>query len=303
MQPIPATQPPGEAPPTNGGQASESWYRPPIATAPLSGILFAGDPRPDLEEAATAWGRQLEKLKRPHELLLPLDTSRDEVRVRADALAEQVPALRVLPHVGPPGPGAALRAGLAAARHPLVFCTTCDGQYRSAELQLLLDRIDRVDLVTGCRTGRTNPPWRRALAAGWRGLLRVLIGLGLEPSPCSPSWTPRGRRWLARWVFGVRVHDPECVFRLFRRSIFRRLPIQSDGDFVHVEILAKTNFLGCLMDEVPIAYLPPAAPPAHAPARSYWQEVARLVREADFGPTVLLPEEVAAPAAPPESGE
>ena len=36
--------------------------------------------------------------------------------------------------------------------------------------------------------------------------------------------------------------------------------LQSDGEFIHAEILAKANFLGCLMDEVLLGDRPdPAA--------------------------------------------
>ena len=30
------------------------------------------------------------------------------------------------------------------------------------------------------------------------------------------------------------------------------LPVQSDGAFAHAELMAKANFLGCLMSEVPV---------------------------------------------------
>ena len=43
---------------------------------------------------------------------------------------------------------------------------------------------------------------------------------------------------------------------------FERIPIQSDGLFVHTEIIAKANFMTLWMDEVPIGAqggVPPAA--------------------------------------------
>ena len=42
-------------------------------------------------------------------------------------------------------------------------------------------------------------------------------------------------------------------FKLFRRSVVSRMEIQSDGEFVHTELLAKANFLGTLMDEIVLA--------------------------------------------------
>jgi glycosyltransferase involved in cell wall biosynthesis len=233
---------------------------------------------------------QFEPLARPYELILVNDGSSDDTGPRADALVERWPALRVLHHAERKGQGAALRTGIAAARHPLLLTAPCDRQYRAEEFKLLLDRIDRVDLVTGCRTGRRRPFWRRVVGGVYRLLVRVLIGLSLQPSPCSPGWVSFARRWAARWLFAVRTHDAACALRLYRRSVFRRLPIQSDGEFAQVEILAKANFLGCLMEEVPVAYAPPAAAPDRAERRRYWRELARLLRNPDFGPAELPPE-------------
>jgi hypothetical protein len=54
---------------------------------------------------------------------------------------------------------------------------------------------------------------------------------------------------MMRVVFGVRNQDVACPFRLVRREIFARMPVQSKGSFAHAEILAKANFLGCVLGE------------------------------------------------------
>jgi glycosyltransferase involved in cell wall biosynthesis len=279
---------------------SDPWQRTPIATAPLSAVLVARDAGPDLEEVVTAWASQFDALQRPYELILVNDSGAADLPARADALAGRLPALRAVHHDGPRGLGAALRTGVAAARHPLLFYTTCDRQYRPEDLTRLLDAIDRVDLVTGCRSSRPAPLWARWLGAAYRGCVRVLFGLSLPPPVCWLGRAGWGRRRLARWLFGVHVHDPECAFRLFRRSVFRRIPIQTDGDFAQIEILAKANFLGHLLDEVAVTHRPlaPGAPPPAGPAPRFWRDVRRLLTAADFGPATLPPEESAA-AEPP----
>jgi hypothetical protein len=45
------------------------------------------------------------------------------------------------------------------------------------------------------------------------------------------------------------------AFKLFRKDALDRIPIQSDGDFVFAELLAKANFMGMLIAEVPIGKL------------------------------------------------
>src|SRR5207247_2116077 len=96
---------------------------------------------------------------------------------------------------------------------------------------------------------------------------------------------------LVRLFFGVRIVDVGSEFKLFRRAVFTRIPLQSDGPFVHVEILAKANFLGRLMAEVPISYRPdPAGTTAAQPLidRQVLAEARRVFRDPDFGPTKLV---------------
>ncbi|HYT88239.1 MAG TPA: glycosyltransferase family 2 protein [Gemmataceae bacterium] len=271
---------------------SDPWQRPPIATSPLSVVLPAFNAAADLEAILTAWVKELDRLSRPYEILLVDDASTDETAVRAEALVGQMPALRVLRHAVRRGLGAALRTGIEAASHPLLFYTICDRQYRPEDLKVLLAAIDRVDLVTGCRAGRPTPGWAHALGTTYRLFVRVLFGLQLEPSRCWLGASGWLRRRVARWIFGVRVDDPECAFRLFRRSILQRFPIQTDGDFAQVEILAKANFVGCLIDQVPVAHQPrpdgrPLAPDglSDRPGRDAY----RLFRAATFNPPEAQP--------------
>src|SRR6266540_382023 len=110
---------------------------PPIATEPLSLVLLAHNAEPHLEEAVAGWvaylgghGREREVvLGREFEIILVDDGSSD----RTAALAEGVVG-RVLRHETQRGLGAALRTGLAAARHPLVACCPCDRQFQPQDL-------------------------------------------------------------------------------------------------------------------------------------------------------------------------
>jgi glycosyltransferase involved in cell wall biosynthesis len=263
--------------------------RPPIATQPISLILVAHNAAADLEVVLAAWHAVLDPLGRPCEIILVDDGSTDDTPTLADLLAGQHPQLHVIHHPTRQGFGAALRSGLAKAQHALLTYTTCDKQYHPGELLRLLDLIDKVDLVTGYRLWLRVPPVLRALGRVYRLFIRVLFGIPLEPLPCWLGDKGQIKRWLARWIFGVRVHDVECAFRLFRRAIFERIPIQSSGPFAQVEILAKANFLGCWMAEAPVSYNPPAGPPAWGSligGETWWSEARRLFGEPDFGPVV-----------------
>jgi glycosyltransferase involved in cell wall biosynthesis len=274
--------------------------RPPIATQPISVLLIAYNAAVDVEAVVTAWRSVLEALQRPFEIILVNDGSTDDTAMLVDILASEQPRLQVVHHATRLGFGAALRSALAKAQYPLLAYTTCDKQYDPADFKRLLELIDKVDLVTGLRQWLPVPRGLRALGRIYRILIRVLFGIPLDPLRCWLGDRGQIKRWCARWFFGVRVHDAECAFRLFRRSIFERIPIQSNGPFVQVEILAKANFLGCLMAEEAVSYRPPPGPPVWGSlsgGETYRSEARRLFGEPDFGavdPKAAVPPEPAA---------
>jgi hypothetical protein len=61
-------------------------------------------------------------------------------------------------------------------------------------------------------------------------------------------------------VYGVPLADVNSCFKLFRTDFLKRFPIQSDGDFVHTELVAKATFLTSIMDEVPLTPRPDPIP-------------------------------------------
>ena len=264
---------------------SKMAERPPIANAPLSLVLVASNAAADLVAVVLAWITELDTLHRSWEIILVDDGSTDDTPMRADILAARNDRLRVVHHAMRQGFGAALRSGIAEAKYPLLAYTTCDLQYQPAELKRFLEQIDKVDLVTGCRLWMPVPRPARWLGKLWRVVVRVLFGISLEPLPSWLGDHGQSKRWLAHWVFGVRVHDVECAFRLLRRTILARLPIQSNGPFAQVEMLAKANFCGCWIAEVPVAYHPPAGAVVPQPLSSkdsYLAEAYRLFREPAF---------------------
>jgi glycosyltransferase involved in cell wall biosynthesis len=265
---------------------SEPAERPKIATEPLTVLLPAYNQAAGLEAIGGSWLRELDRLGRPYELVVIDDGSTDETGAVADRLAARWPRARVVRHDKRQGFGACLRTGLAAGGHPLLFYTACDYPYPPADLRKLLEAIDAVDIAAGVRTD-PMPGWMRAVGRVYRLLVRVIVGVPLEPRPGWRGWAEWRRDAWLRWVFGLRLPDVSCAFKLFRRSVFDRLPVQSDGDFVHAEILAKANFMECILMPVPIGRLGghfkgvPEPPP---PGVSYAAEVLLVLRRPRFQP-------------------
>jgi glycosyltransferase involved in cell wall biosynthesis len=258
--------------------------RPRVSKEPISALLPAFNQAASLEPIAEGWLRALGRLGRPFELIVIDDGSADGTAAAADGLAARQPAVRVLRHEKRRGFGACLRTGLAVAQYPLVFYTACDYPYPPADLTKLLAVIDSSDLVSGARTD-PMPVGLRRLGQVYRLLIRVLFGITLEPRPGWHGWRAWWRGVRLRLVFGLRLHDVPSAYKLFRRPVLDRIPIQSDGEFIHAEVLAKANFLGCLIHEEPIGRLAGnfrGVPEPAAPGAEFATEARRVFRRPEF---------------------
>lgn len=185
------------------------------------------------------------------------------------------------------GCGAAVRSALPLLKHPLVLLTADDYPYTPADLAKLLERIDTPgefpdpatdewkprlpDLVAGARTGVPEPGVLTLTGAIFRGFCKLVFDIPLEPGP---GWYGAGetaKAWRAWLTYGVPLHDPHCGFKLVRKSLLERFPIQCDGDLFHVELIAKATFLTCMMDELPLSPKPDRVP------KSVWAKADKKV--------------------------
>jgi glycosyltransferase involved in cell wall biosynthesis len=168
------------------------------------------------------------------EILLVNDGSRDRTGAIADELAARDPRVRAVHHAENRGYGAALKSGLSAARHELVFFTDGDLQFDLGELALLLAALDEnggADVVAGYRLDRKDPVGRRLNGVLWTGLVRLVLGL--------------------------RIRDVNCAFKLFRRSALARIaPLEAEGAMLSAELMTKLQRSGARLREVGVHHYP-----------------------------------------------
>lgn len=169
----------------------------------------------------------LRELTGDYEVIVVNDGSSDYTAEVLDELARHFDRVRIIHHLKNTGYGGALRSGFAAATKDLIFYTDGDAQYDPRELRLLYAAWnDDVDLVNGYKIGRSD------------ALHRVIIG--------------RIYHWTVKLLFGLRVRDVDCDFRLMRRSIFDKVQLRSDSGVICVELVSKIQDAGFRIAEVPV---------------------------------------------------
>lgn len=167
-----------------------------------------------------------------HEVIVVNDGSRDSTGEVLEQLRMVYGRkLRVITHERNLGYGAALRSGLAAATKEWVFYTDGDGQYDPGELAKLVPLMQPgVGLVNGYKLERQDPRHR--------------------------IWIGAAYNRFARWLFGVRIRDIDCDFRLIRRDLLDRIRLTSTSGTICVELVRKIEKSGCRVEEVGVRHYP-----------------------------------------------
>jgi glycosyltransferase involved in cell wall biosynthesis len=171
--------------------------------------------------------KTLEALTDDYEVIVVQNGSTDYTPEVLEELAQQYPRLRVFNFQEPLGYGGALRVGFAEASKELVFYTDGDGQYDPRELRLLVPEMKPgVDIVNGYKISRSDP------------LHRILIG--------------RAYHHFVKFIFGFKLRDVDCDFRLMRRSVFDVIDLESPDGTICLELVKKLQDAGFRFAEVPV---------------------------------------------------
>ena len=137
--------------------------------------------------------------------------------------------------------------------------------------------------ASGCRTGRAAPRFWRAVGVAYRLFCRVLLGAQVEPIPGWLGLREHVRGWLVWLWMGVPLNDVNSHFKLFRREVFDKFPLQSDSEFVNAEIFAKLTFLTQLVAEENLTPCEAPAPPAA------WGDYRRVLGTPKFASPLAAP--------------
>lgn len=172
----------------------------------------------------------LSRLVDDFEVIIVNDGSKDGTREIADEFAGRIPQVRAVHHEINRGYGGAVKTGFASATKDWVFFTDGDGQFDVNEIELLLEHVDDHDAVVGFRMDRQDPAHRKLFAFCWGTLINLL--------------------------FGFRVKDIDCAFKLFRRTYFDGVELQAEGAVISTEFFAILKRNGARIKQVGVHHYP-----------------------------------------------
>ena len=175
----------------------------------------------------------LDRLGLDYEIIIVNDGSSDATGRIADEIAKRNRRVKVVHHPTNLGYGAALQSGFKACTKELVFYTDGDGQFDIGEMPPLLELMERYDIVSCYRANRQDNIIRRVNAWCWTKLVCLL--------------------------FGMKVRDIDCAFKLYKREIFDKIEMVSTGALIDAEILARAVRRGYRIGQRPVHHYPRTA--------------------------------------------
>jgi glycosyltransferase involved in cell wall biosynthesis len=203
--------------------------------APLSISVFfpCYNEQDNVESTVTNALDVLENLKADFEVIIVNDGSCDATAKIADDIAAQNDRVKTVHHNTNLGYGAALKSGFKAATKNLVFYTDGDGQFDISEMPPLIPLMAQFDIVSCYRLDRKD------------SIIRKLNGW---------AWTK-----LVCLLFGMKVRDIDCAFKLYKTQIFDNIELSSDGALIDAEILARAVRKGYTVTQKGVHHFPRTA--------------------------------------------
>ncbi|HEX3870018.1 MAG TPA: glycosyltransferase [Pirellulales bacterium] len=182
---------------------------------------------------ANALAELYSMVRRPKRVLIVYDFDEDDTVPVVHELAPQYRGLELVRNTLGPGVINAIRAGVESARSDVVIVSMADlsDDLRVVEDMVRLIRDEGYDIVCASRYMRGG---RQIGGPLLKRTLSRLGGVSLY------------------WLGGLPTHDGTNAFRAYRRSVLRKIPIESSGGFEYtLELTVKAHIAGYRIAEMP----------------------------------------------------
>ena len=196
----------------------------------LSAFFPAYNEEGNIERMCSSLKNVLPQVAEDFEIIVVNDGSEDRTREIADRMVREDHRIRAVHHDRNRGYGAAIRSGMHACQKEYIFFTDGDNQFDVSQISLFIPYTSEYDGVIGFRINRQDSWMRKANAWAWN--------------------------WLVRWMFGLRVKDIDCAFKLFHRKVYEKIELESSGAMISTELLVKITKNGYRLHEIGVLHSP-----------------------------------------------
>lgn len=165
------------------------------------------------------------------EVILVDDGSSDGTAELIDRLAaEHRDIIRAVHNETNGGYGSALKLGFRSATKDWIFYTDGDGQFDLNELDRVIALASEERVVSPYRVNRKDTTLRKLNGWLWGRLMRVM--------------------------FGLRIKDIDCAFKLYPKALIDQIELKSDGALIDTEMLARAERQGYDIVQTGVTHYP-----------------------------------------------
>lgn len=165
-----------------------------------------------------------------YEIIVVDDGSGDNTHKILSELAYKIPYIKSITHCENLGYGEALMSGVKISRYSLFFFMDADRQFNIRDINRMFIYLDDFDIIAGYRYKRED------------AFHRIILG--------------KAYSWIAFLLFGLRLKDINCGFKLFKKEILEDEGIQSRDGIFYTEIFVRAKTKGYRIKEVPVEHFP-----------------------------------------------
>ena len=188
-------------------------------------VIPVFDEAPSLRPLMAELGAALDFLDGSFEIIFVDDGSRDASPQVLSEIAAENPHVRVLSLAANGGQAAALNEGFQAARGEFTATLDADLQNDPRDIEKLMARLDRADVINGIRVDR-HDSWLRIFSSRIANAVRNALT-------------------------GEAVTDVGCSLRVMRTSFLRKIVLEGG---LHRFLPTLLRLEGARVEEVPVAH-------------------------------------------------
>ena len=222
---------------------------------PVSVVMLVHNEAEIVEDVVREYHRVVIAPLPGSELIVLEDGSRDGTTDILRRLAREL-GITLVHHDERRGYTAALRDGLSRAVNDVIFLSDGDGQHDPADYYRMSNRLAHADVVVGWKRPRRDPGYRVLMSRVFNALVTRM--------------------------FGIRLHDVNCGFRLMTRAV--AVDLLRDrwqlSACIASELSIRAHFKGYAVVEVPIRHRPRRHGPSRGlPLRKLPRDIVHIVGE------------------------